>query len=160
VAHDGLVDLATEIKHIRDYVVIETARFQDKLQVIYHVPDECNCLLPPLLLQPIVENAIKHGLYPKREGGTVTIAAQLWKDKIVITIEDNGVGMAPEQISEVLKPDPARNNIGLSNVYSRLKSIYGDECGFLIESETAKGTKVTITLPVEGETKDDKDSHC
>lgn len=160
VAHDGLVDLATEIKHIRDYVVIETARFQDKLQVIYRVPDECNCLIPPLLLQPIVENAIRHGLYPKLEGGTVTITGQLGDDQIVITIEDDGVGMEQEQISEVLKPDPARNNIGLSNVYSRLKSLYGDECGFLIESEIGKGTRVTITLPVEGETKDVKDSYC
>lgn len=159
VAHDGLVDLATEMKHIRDYVVIETARFQDKLQVIYDVPDECNCLVPPLILQPIVENAIKHGLYPKRDGGTVTILGRLWEDKIVLTIEDNGVGMTPAQISEVLKPDPTRNNIGLSNVYSRLKSLYGEECGFLIESETAKGTRVTITLPVEGEIPDVKNNH-
>ncbi|MDR3561845.1 MAG: sensor histidine kinase [Negativicutes bacterium] len=147
---DNLISLDREIQHVNDYVKIEAARFEGKLQVVYAIPDDCKPLVPPLIVQPIVENAVKHGLYPKSDGGIVTISAQVSGNKIVLVVEDNGVGMQQSQIQEVLKPDPGRQNIGLCNVDSRLKSLYGDEYGLTIESEANVGTRVMITLPREG----------
>ena len=147
---DTLITIDKEIQHINDYVKIEAARFEGKLQVSYNIPEDCKCTIPPLILQPIVENAVKHGLYPKKDGGKVAISGCRQEGKVVLVVEDDGVGMEASQIEEVLKPDPKRQNIGLSNVNERLKCIYGKEFGVLIESRIGEGTRVIISLPSEG----------
>jgi two-component system sensor histidine kinase LytS len=144
---DQFVELATEIKHIDSYLKIEMARFRGRLKVIYQIP-QCKCMVPPLILQPIVENAIKHGILPKKEGGLVTISGTLTDDKIILVIEDNGVGMKNELVKKIIEYNPARKNIGLSNVHNRLKNIYGNDYGLQIESWPGRGTRVTIPIPL------------
>lgn len=148
---DQLVDLDTELKHVDSYVKIEMARFRGKLQVIYQISPECKCMVPPLILQPIVENAIKHGILPKKEGGIITISSHVSEDKVILTVEDNGVGMELELIKKVLEYNPDRKNIGLSNVDSRLKNLYGSNFGLQIESWPGRGTRVTIPIPLRKE---------
>jgi two-component system sensor histidine kinase LytS len=143
----SLVDLDTELKHVDSYVQIERARFQGKLEVTYNIPPDCRCMLPPLILQPIVENAIQHGIYSKREGGLVSISA-CKKDNIVyLTVEDDGVGMTEQEIKNALIPNAERKSIGLSNVDGRLKLLYPGKSGVEIDSRVGGGTKITIPIP-------------
>jgi two-component system sensor histidine kinase LytS len=147
---EEIVDLETEIRHVDSYVRIETARFHGKLRVVYDIPPECGCLLPPLILQPLVENAIRHGIYPKKQGGTVKVSARMAAGNVLLTVEDDGVGMDPGLVSRVLANDPTRKTIGLGNVDGRLRILYGDGAGLKIESAPDRGTRVTITIPGEG----------
>jgi len=103
-------------------------------------------MVPPLILQPLVENAIKHGILPKGEGGTVTIASTSADGVTYVTVADAGVGMARETAVRALEHDPDRKRIGLYNVNSRLKNIYGNDNGLIIESAPGAGTKVTLLI--------------
>lgn len=148
---DCLISLNAELQHVNDYVKIETARFQGKLDVVYDIADECRCRIPPLILQPIVENAIKHGLYPKKSGGKVIISSKITGSNLAVIVEDDGVGMGESQIRDVLTHYPNRQSIGIGNVNARLKNLYGERYGLLIESELGKGTRVSMTFPLEGD---------
>jgi two-component system sensor histidine kinase LytS len=141
------VRLSKEIEHINSYIEIEKARFGDKLKIIYNIPEDIDCTLPPLLLQPIVENAIKHGVLEKIEGGTVEILAIDNLRETVLTVKDNGVGMDQETLSSLFKERDNSNSIGLLNVNNRLKNKYGKEYGLIIDSKPNKGTIVTMTIP-------------
>ena len=145
---EKMVDLETEIKHIDSYVKIEQARFAGKLEVVYNIDKNCTCMVPPLILQPIVENAIKHGILPQKNGGRIIITGKVRRDRINLVVEDNGVGMTSETIKKALEADPNRKNIGLCNVHSRLQNIYGSSFGLQIESKPGKGTRVTIPIPL------------
>jgi len=145
----NLITLEKEINHVNDYVKIESFRFQGKLQVDYEIAKDCQCFVPPLILQPIVENAIKHGLYPKQDGGKVLIRGQLQGRDVEIVVEDDGVGMTKQQILEALKPDPNRQNIGISNVDSRLRSLFGEQYGLMVYSDPGAGTRVVIRIPIK-----------
>jgi two-component system sensor histidine kinase LytS len=153
---DSFVSLNTELQHINDYVKIESARFMGKLDVVYDIPDECNCQVPTLILQPIVENAIKHGLYPKKNGGKVVISGRLDGKNVVLVVEDDGIGMEESQVRAALNPDPNRQSIGICNVNSRLKSLYGEQYELVIDSKVGKGTQVSISIPLGGNVKNDK----
>ncbi|GAB1531748.1 MULTISPECIES: ECF transporter S component [Brevibacillus] len=153
--HDsgGYVSLARELEHIEAYLAIERARFGDKLHVEYDIEDGVERFtVPGLILQPLVENAVKHGLLPKREGGTVVIRARCKEKQIVeLTVADNGVGMEVDPSERA--PDEKRagrqlSGIGLANVKSRLQSIYGEPYGIVIESKSGSGTTCTIQLPI------------
>ena len=145
---EKMVALETEIKHIDSYVKIEQARFAGKLEVIYNIDKCCTCMVPPLILQPIVENAIKHGVLPQKNGGKVIVTGKVRRGRINLMVEDNGVGMTPETIKKALEADPNRKHIGLCNVHSRLQNIYGGSFGLQIESTPGKGTRVTIPIPL------------
>lgn len=145
----SLITLDKEINHVNDYVEIETFRFQGKLRVDVEIGKDCQCFVPPLILQPIVENAIKHGLYPKQEGGRVVIRGVLKGRDVEIEVEDDGVGMTAQQIAEALKADPNRQNIGLCNVDSRLSSLFGEQYRLVVFSEPGAGTRVVIRIPVK-----------
>lgn len=93
-----LVELDVELNHVKSYIEIEMARFEDKLIIIYDIEDNLDCLIPPLTLQPIVENAIKHGILPQKGGGTVKIIGIKKGDEVNITIYDNGVGIEDDKI--------------------------------------------------------------
>lgn len=141
------VELHKEIENINSYLEIEKARFGDKLKIIYNIPEEIDCLLPPLLLQPIVENAVKHGVLEKIEGGTVEITAIDNEIETELIVKDDGVGMSPETLSSLFNEDNNSDSIGLNNVNSRLKNKYGKEYSLKIDSKLNKGTIVTMTIP-------------
>lgn len=153
--HDsgGYVTLAEELEHIEAYLAIERARFGEKLQVEYSIEAGVErYVVPGLILQPLVENAVKHGLLPKREGGVVSIAARrLNKQTLELVVADNGVGMdADPFVPPAPQPEGRRrlSGIGLTNVRSRLQSLYGQPYGIVIDSKPSQGTTCTIQLPI------------
>lgn len=153
--HDsgGYVSLAEELEHIEAYLAIERARFGEKLQVKYDIEAGVErFVVPGLILQPLVENAVKHGLLPKREGGTVAIRARRTDGRTLeLTVADDGVGMDKDPFVPVQDRAEGKrrlSGIGLSNVKSRLQSVYGQPYGIVIESVPGEGTTCVITLPV------------
>ena len=144
-----MVDLQTEINHVKSYVFIEMARFEEKLKVIYDVPENLNCFLPPLTLQPIVENAIKHGILPKKNGGIVKVSGHKNSNVVNLEISDDGVGIDKNKLNDLLYGDLNRgDSVGFKNVDMRLKGIFGEEYGLQVFSEKDKGTTVSLSIPV------------
>lgn len=141
------VDLSKELEHINSYIEIEKARFGDKLEIIYDISEDVKCKLPPLLLQPLVENAIKHGVLGKIEGGQVEIIGCKDARGTKLIVKDNGVGIPKEILDTILNKDDTRESIGLTNVNERLKNKYGEEYGLKIESQVNFGTTATIIIP-------------
>jgi len=140
------VSIQQEIEHIKAYLDIEKARFGKKLKVNFKIPSTLNIYIPPFLLQPIVENAVKHGVMVKRGGGEILVEAKEDKKNIIITIQDDGVGMGSEQLKSLLIEDN-NDSVALININKRLVTKYGPKYGLLIESKPDKGTKVTIHIP-------------
>ncbi len=139
------IPLAQEFKHIESYLSIEQARFSERLEVVYDVEENIECQVPPLILQPIVENALKHGLMTTQKGGKLEIHAHKEDNAVYIQIKDNGIGMTEEKIQSILKGNDLDSGIGIRNVNNRLKSIYGTS--LVIESWPDSGTCVTIIFP-------------
>jgi two-component system LytT family sensor kinase len=146
--HGEFTTLAEELRSIEAYLVIEKARFGDRLTVTLRVaPEVLPVVVPVLCLQPIVENAVRHGLERKPGDGEITILAQDADRECVVTIEDNGVGEDPERLRQVLGGDPSSDSVGLANVDERLRATFGDDYGLVIETAQGAGTKVTVRLP-------------
>ncbi len=146
---DAFVPLREELEFIDDYLDIEVVRFgPDKLQVIKDLdPPSLDVMVPSMLLQPLVENSIKHGLSSKIEGGSVYLRSRLNDSKLLIEIEDNGVGMGAANFLE--RPSGlGGTGIGMANVAERLKVLYGETAKMTIDSHEGKGTLVRIRLPV------------
>lgn len=141
------VPLEKEIEHIVSYVEIEKARFGDKLRINYDIDEDVDCNIPPLLLQPLVENAIKHGVLNKLEGGRVDISAHSTPGGTEIIIEDDGVGIPEETLTNLLSDCSQRDCIGLRNVNERLISIYGQDHALNIQSQVNKGTRISMLIP-------------
>lgn len=151
------VSLEQEIEHIKSYVAIEEARFREKVEIQFRIDESLlQDQVPKLLLQPLVENALKHGILPQIEGGLIIIEAKLIIEedskKIELTISDNGVGIEREKLvnlksREYVSP-VSGHGIGLTNVYERIHVIYGKLGSFQIESERDKGTKITVKIPI------------
>ncbi|KLU66974.1 MULTISPECIES: sensor histidine kinase [Desulfosporosinus] len=146
---DKFVTLRQELEHIRAYLTIEQARFGDNLKVVENIQAEAeDWQLPALTLQPLVENAIKHGIYPKIEGGTVDISCWVEDNALRVVISDDGVGIEAERLEEIYQKKGNSSQgmgLGLSNVNDRLKYLYGS--GLLIESEQGKGTRILFSIP-------------
>jgi two-component system LytT family sensor kinase len=107
--------------------------------------------VPTLILQPIVENAVLHGIAKKTGGGTVRVFAGERDGMLVLRVGDNGPGISPERLAEVLSPEQnAGGSIGLRNVDGRLRALYGEEYGLVIKSKVGQGTSVLIRIPIEG----------
>lgn len=140
-----------ELKYIRTYLYLEKARFKDKLKVRYRVdPSTLQALVPVLTIQPIVENAVKHGIAQKTEKGTVEISATVQGGLLMVSIKDDGVGMPPHLLSQVLQPGfGSGNGVGLSNVWERLRRLYGEDFSFKIDSTEGKGTTVILIFPLQ-----------
>ncbi len=149
--HDAFSDLHEEVAFIDDYLDIEVIRFgRDKLRVHKELEEETlACIVPSMLLQPLVENSIKHGLAPKIDGGSITLRSRLVDGKLIVQVQDDGVGTAR---SGTVMPDPNSTHlggIGMSNVAERLKVLYGDAAKMNITTpESGEGTLVTIELPI------------
>lgn len=148
--HGHFNTLKEEIEYVNTYLVLEKARFREKLRVERDIDQKLmDCLIPVLTLQPLVENAVKHGITPKVGPGTVRISAHLGKGELFIIVKDDGVGISSENLPKVLLPGYGSNNgVGLSNVNERLKSLFGETHGLEILSETDKGTEVHVRVPL------------
>jgi two-component system LytT family sensor kinase len=146
---EAFVPLREEAEFIDNYLDIEVVRFgRDKLQVVKELdPDSLEVMVPAMLLQPLVENSIKHGLSSKVEGGSIYLRSRLSTDVLIIEVEDNGIGMGAAQLIE--KPNGlGGTGIGMANVAERLKVLYGDTARMTIDSHGGKGTLVRLRLPI------------
>lgn len=141
------VEFEKELEHIKSYLAIEEARFGDRVKVEFDIKIDRSIMVPPLILQPIVENALKHGLLPKKEGGKVLIKAEDRDGKIRISVQDNGRGIMCEDIDKILNGNGGSGKVGLYNVNARIKSIYGDDYGLSIKSAQNRGTCVELVIP-------------
>jgi two-component system, LytTR family, sensor kinase len=142
---DSFVPLREEVEFIDNYLDIEVVRFgHDKLRVIKELdPASLDVMVPSMLLQPLVENSIKHGLSSMVEGGSIYLRSRLSDSRLVIEVEDDGVGMAATQ------PESTRGaGIGMANISERLQVLYGDAARMTIDSQEGKGTLVRIRLPL------------
>ncbi len=162
---NDLVPLREELKHVETYLAIEQARFGHRLKVVYHIdPGAETALIPGLSIQPLVENAVLHGLLPKRGGGTVEIAVTLDQAEVCIQVKDEGVGIATEILEGLLQERTSRNckglGIGLKNVHERLRSLYGPRSGLVITSQVGLGTKVEMRIPLQEAQNGDNQMLC
>jgi two-component system, LytTR family, sensor kinase len=144
--HDAYVPLREELKFTDDYLDIEVVRFgSDKLRVEKEIdPRTLEVLVPSILLQPLIENSIKHGLEPRIHGGTVTLRSRLEGDRIFIQVADDGVGMSNSSNSTVRRTGAG---IGMKNVQERLEVLYGNQASFSVVSNPGRGTLVSIEIP-------------
>lgn len=142
--HETFVPLREELSFIDDYLDIEVARFgEDNLDIVKEIDENTlETFIPSMLLQPIVENSLKHGLAPKVEGGRIFLRTATRDDRLRIEIEDNGVGISEEKLPHVYV-----EGIGLSNVRERLQVLYGTDFHLEIESHEGKGTTIKIDVP-------------
>jgi two-component system, LytTR family, sensor kinase len=142
--HETFVPLREELEFIDDYLDIEVIRFgRDNLQIFKEVDEETlDAFIPSMLLQPIIENAIKHGLAPRLAGGEIHLRTLRRDGRLSIQIEDNGLGMSAERLAEVYG-----GGIGISNVHARLRLLYGDQFEMDIRSREGEGTQIRIEIP-------------
>ncbi len=140
--------LADELRNIERYLVLEQARFGERLSVSLTIaPEVLPVAVPFLAVQPLVENAVRHGLELKTGVGHVTITARDLGAEAEISIEDDGVGGDPEVIRAVLAGESASDSVGLGNVDARLRQAFGDRHGLVVETAPGAGTKVTFRVP-------------
>ncbi|WP_378956200.1 ATP-binding protein [Pelosinus sp. sgz500959] len=141
-----LIPLEQELDLIKSYLAIEQVRFGKRLHIIFGIETNSNPLIPPLILQPLVENAVKHGVYPKREGGTIQILIKNDGQDTLIVVTDDGVGMTSDKVEYLLNGKKAQEiGIGLENIHKRLQKHYG--YGLDIQSDINKGTTITVKIP-------------
>lgn len=151
---DAKITLAEELGILEDYVRLMSIRFMGSFEVANRIPESLlGCRIPKLTLQPLVENAILHGIEPSGKFGVITLSAAGEGEYIDITVEDTGVGMSPEQLGTVKarnrvkkRGSPSLNNIGIANVDERLKLLYGKSCGLFFESLQGKFTRVRVRI--------------
>ncbi len=153
---EAFVPFADELAFTDDYLDIEQVRFGEKLRVVKEIaPETLGIVVPSMLLQPLIENSIKHGLEPRIEGGTVTLRSRMMEDgRMLVEVEDDGVGMAPGRPAAggIVRPG---TGIGMRNVRERMEVLYGEGAEVKMESRPGRGTKVALLVPVlEGTTLD------
>lgn len=146
--HGDFTTLAEELRCIDRYLLLERARFGDRVQVSLRIaPEVLSTVIPFLSLQPLVENAVRHGLEAKEGPGHITIAANDSGAFAEVTIEDDGVGMDPVQLQSMLAGHTDGEHVGLRNVDARLRQVYGDDHGLVIETAPGEGTLITMRVP-------------
>jgi len=145
---EAFAPLREELEFIDNYLDIEVVRFgRDKLRVVKELdPASLDVVVPSMLLQPLVENSIKHGLAPKVEGGSIYLRSRVHDSKLIIEVEDDGVGMGGARLEE--SSNWPGMGIGMANVSERLHVLYGDTARMTIDSREGKGTLVRIRLPL------------
>lgn len=141
------ISFSAELEFVETYVKIETARFVDEFNVIHDLCDTSGLAVPPLSIQPLVENAIRHGVRKKEEFGTVVLSVREneKKDGFIIEISDDGVGIEPSKLEQLNAGIQDGNSVGLINVKRRIDSLRGTS--FVIKSELGRGTRIVITMP-------------
>ena len=141
--HENMTPFRDELAFIEDYLAIELVRFGEKLHFEVDVePGTLDMLVPSMMLQPLVENCIKHGLSSKVEGGTIKLQSRRTAGRLHIIVEDDGVGIPEHKLATVFE-----QGIGVSNVNERLKVLFGSEYRMLIDSHAGRGTRIAIEVP-------------
>lgn len=153
-ANQYMINIYDEFSHVDSYLQLEKARFEDRLTLIIDVPVDLSCQVPSFILQPIVENAVKHGAM-KRSSGRVEVKVWQTEQLVTISVKDSGYGI-PQEIIDALHKDTLDSaKVGLSNVDKRLRSIYGQSYGLDIKASST-GTEVRIRIPLDkGEERDE-----
>jgi two-component system sensor histidine kinase YesM len=155
-AGNRVIQLADEMDMVRCYLDIQSFRYEDRLTYEMHIDPRCEYTpIPPLIVQPLVENAVIHGLENKEHGGSVRIRAEIEGDNVRVSVEDDGIGMSPETVRRLYEtlqaPDEdERSRIGLRNVHVRLQLSFGPEHGLVIESREGEGTSIHFHIPLGG----------
>ncbi|MDR2255034.1 MAG: histidine kinase [Arthrobacter sp.] len=140
--------LSEELQAIEGYLQLERARFGDRLRVRLDVaPEVLSLPLPFLTLQPLVENAVRHGLEARPGGGTVTLSARDEGDTALLIVDDDGVGAEPERVREVLAGASPTDHVGLRNVDLRLRQVYGAAAGLVVDTGPGAGMQVAVRIP-------------
>jgi two-component system LytT family sensor kinase len=149
---EAFLPLSEELEFTDDYLDIEVVRFGSKLKVVKEIAeDTLHIVVPGMLLQPLIENSIKHGLEPRISGGTVTLRSRITAEgRLMVEVEDDGVGMAPDRfsaspVSGLVSPG---TGIGVRNVRERMEVLYGNLASVEINSRPGRGTKVTLLMPI------------
>jgi two-component system LytT family sensor kinase len=146
-SHGRYTTLAEELRSIEQYLLLEQARFGDRLRVALRVdPEVLGVRIPFLCIQPLVENAVRHGFENRDAPGTITITARDRGAECWISIEDDGVGNDPAVIRRSLSGDPG-DHVGLANVDERLRTTFGDDHGLVVETGPMAGTRVSMRIP-------------
>jgi two-component system LytT family sensor kinase len=148
---EAFVTFGEELAFTDDYLDIEVVRFGSKLHVVKEIaPETLEVVVPGMLLQPLIENSIKHGLEPRISGGTITLRSRIIEgDRLLVEVEDDGVGMAPEW--ETKSTPRVGGGIGMRNVRERMAVLYGELAEVEFVSRPGRGTKVTLLMPIVNE---------
>lgn len=143
--HENFTTLRDEMTFIADYLSVEVVRFgEEKLKIVKEIEEQTLPLMvPSMLLQPIIENAIRHGLSPKLEGGIIHIRSSRRNGRLLLEVRDNGVGIPQSTLDRIFQ-----QGIGISNVHERLRVLYGTEFSFQIDSLPGQGTSIQIAIPL------------
>ncbi|SHI32940.1 two-component system, sensor histidine kinase YesM [Dethiosulfatibacter aminovorans DSM 17477] len=143
---DEMISLEDELNHAREYLFIQKQRYEDRLEYEFSVDEELlQMMVPKIILQPLVENAIYHGIRELEKGGKITISAKKVKNTVELLIKDDGKGFSVDKIE---KSDIKLGGIGIRNVDERIKLYYGNDYGVEISSEEGKGTEALIRIPL------------
>ncbi len=146
--HGDFTTIAEELKSVDSYLLLERARFGERLNVTLHVgPEVLNTVIPFLSLQPLVENAVQHGIEVRDGPGHITITAQDAGAYAEVIVEDDGVGMDPEHAHEILAGRNGGGHVGLRNVDLRLRRFYGPKNGLTVETAPGEGTLIAMRVP-------------
>ena len=151
---EPIVSLKDEVEIISAYVRIQEKRFQGRLKVFYMIQENLmNLVVMKMLLQPLVENAIYHGIEPKTEKGSIFVGARLENEDLILTVKDNGVGISKEKLDKIrekLQKDTfdTSRHVGIINTHARIRLMYGEKYGLWIDSNEADGTSVFIRIPM------------
>ncbi len=153
---EAFVPFRDELEFTDNYLAIEVVRFGEKLRVVKQISEETlDIVVPSMLLQPLIENSIKHGLEPRISGGTVTLRSRVTAvGQLMLEVEDDGVGMAPDMAPDEQADGPADGvarpgtGIGMRNVRERMKVLYGDLASVEINSRPGRGTQVRLLMPI------------
>ena len=152
IKQDGYITVAQELDSVRKYLLIQKFLFGEKITIEYEIDERVlNYVIPNFLLQPLVENAIYHGIEPKMGAGLLKIASYIKDEKLYFVVSDNGIGMSKKQVEDIYnecKKLQSKNCIGIKNVYRRLYNYYGEESTLEIQSLVDVGTTVSISIPL------------
>ena len=143
--YDGVTPLSKELSTVRAYLSIEKERFRDKLKVEFDIDETIDISVPMLAIQPLVENAIRHGILKKPKGGTVRLSVKNSNECVVITVQDDGIGIPSAKLPDLLPAKAAKAGVGLKNIQRRLILYYGQ--GLEIQSIERQGTIVIMKIP-------------
>jgi two-component system LytT family sensor kinase len=146
--HGEFTTLAEELRSVDRYLLLERARFGDRLQVTLQVaPEVLPVSVPFLCVQPLVENAVRHGLEGRPGPGHVTIVAEDAGSEALISVEDDGAGIDPDLVLQTLAGSSGGDSVGLGNVDERLRQVYGEDFGLVVETAPGAGTKISMRVP-------------
>jgi two-component system sensor histidine kinase YesM len=150
---DDIISIRVESLHIRSYLEIQQVRYKDILSFEIHIPEELEqYTIPKLTLQPLVENALYHGIKNKRGPGTIVVRGSIDGDMLTLTVRDDGIGMKPEVLASVresINGSRYRSNFGMANVWERMRLYYGGDCRIEIDSQECSFTEVKVSFPAK-----------